>query len=266
MKNKTFKLEASAEIDEIYCNLYDATLNVTVCDDRHLQVILPDSKNVNVAVGERQLIINQSKRLIPIGKQVISIAIPTHVVPHLSITGNRAAVSFDGGILGDLSLNGVCGELKTANCSFISVQATSKELNVHLSETTVKQNMFMQIKKGQLIAENSFAQVADCHLKSGNMGLINLSGSDFTFETTKGNVSLTLAGCEEDYNTLVRVKNGTSNKPSTQNEGAQKSVKAFTESGNVVIDFVGERVVLEAATADDTQNDNDADGVQEKTL
>ncbi|MGN0808031.1 MAG: DUF4097 family beta strand repeat-containing protein [Candidatus Coproplasma sp.] len=266
MKIKIFKLEASAEIDEICCNLYDATLNVTVCDDRHLQVTLPDSKNVNVAVGAKQLIINQSKRLIPIGRQVITIAIPTHVVPNLSVTGNRTAVSFDGGIFGDLSLNSVCGELKTANCSFASVQITSKELNVHFNETTVKQNLFMQIKKGQLIAENSFAQVADCHIKSGNMGLINLSGSDFTFETTKGNVSLTLADCEEDYNTLVRVKNGTSNKPSTQNEGAQKSVKTFTESGNVVIDFVGERMVFEAATADDTQNDNDADGAKENTL
>lgn len=271
MKTKIFKLEATAEINEICCNLYDATLNVTVAEGKELKVVLPDCKNINVAVGEKRLIINQTKKLFSFGKQTISVYVPTHVLPDLSITGKSAKATVDGGIFGDLSLNGVCGELNLTSCAFASVQVASNQLNIHVSETTVKQNVFLQIANGQLIAENSFALVADCRLKVGNMGLINLSGSDFTFETENGNITLTIAGCEEEYNTLIRVKNGTSNRPSTQSDGAQKSVKAFTESGNVLLDFVDKKVVCEAATADDTlaentQNENDAESVQENTL
>ncbi|MGN0806445.1 MAG: DUF4097 family beta strand repeat-containing protein [Candidatus Coproplasma sp.] len=270
MKNKIFKLEAAAEINEIFCSLYDASLNVIASEDKQLKVTFPDCKNVSVAVGEKRLIINQSKRLIPIGRQIVTVSVPTHVVPSLSITGNRISVSLVEGIFGDLSLNGVCGELSLINSSFASVEVVSGDICAHLSETTVKESLYMQIEKGQLLAENSFAFRADCHLKHGNMGLINLSGGDFTFETENGNITLTLAGAEEEYNTLLRVKSGTSNKPSTQNEGAQKTVKAFSENGNVLIDFVGQRVdICEAAVADGLQDDtqtDDADGDLEKTL
>ncbi|MGN1373190.1 MAG: DUF4097 family beta strand repeat-containing protein [Candidatus Coproplasma sp.] len=266
MKTKIFKLEATAEINEICCNLYDATLNITVSEDKQLKVTLPDCRNVNVAVGEKTLIINQAKKLLNFKKQVITISVPTHVVPSLNVTGNRASVTVDGGIYSDLNLNGVCGELNLTNCAFASVQASSSQSNINCIETTVKQNLLLQIEKGQIVSENCFALIADCRLKSGNMGLINLSGSDATFETESGNITLTLAGCEEEYNTLIRVKNGTSNRPSTQNVSAQKSVKAFTDSGNILIDFVGENVVCEAATADDTQNQNDAESAEENTL
>lgn len=266
MKTKIFKLEATAEINEICCNIYDARLNVIASEDKELKVTLPDCKNVNVAVGEKSLIINQTKRLLTIGKQIITISVPTHVLTALSITGNRAEVCIDGGIYADLSLNGVCGELSVTNCAFASMQASCNQLNVNLSETTIRQNLLFQVEKGQLIAENCFALIADCHFKSGNMGLVNLNGDNFTFDTVKGNITLTLAGCEEEYNTLIRVKSGTSNKPSTQNDGAIKSVKAFTDSGNVIIDFVGQKVVCEAATADDTLNDSDAQSDEEITL
>lgn len=266
MKTKIFKLEATAEINEICCNIYDARLNVIASEDKELKVTLPDCKNVNVAVGEKSLIINQTKRLLTIGKQVITISVPTHVLTALSIISTRAEVCIDGGIYADLSLNGVGGELSVTNCAFASMQASCNQLNVNLSETTVKQNLLLQIVKGQLLAEKCFALIADCRLKMGNMGLINLSGNDLTFETESGNIALTLSGCEDEYNTLIRAKNGTTNKPSTQNDGAIKSVKAFTDSGNVIIDFVGQKVVCEAATADDTLNDSDAQSDEEITL
>lgn len=270
MKTKIFKLEATAEINEICCNIYDATLNICVYDGKELKVTLPDCKNVNVAVGEKSLIINQAKRLFNLGKQVIEICVPTHILTDLSITGNHAKVNVDGGIYADLSLNGVCGELNVNNCAFASMLASCSQLDVNINETTVKQNLLLQINKGQLVLEKCFALIADCRLKMGNMGLINLSGNDLTFETESGNIALTIDGCEEEYNTLIRVKNGTSNKPSIQNDGAIKSVKAFTENGNVVIDFVGEKVVCEVATADDTiedtLDDSEVQSEEERTL
>ena len=268
MKNKIFKLEATAEINEICCNIYDATLIVNVYDGKELKVTLPDCKNVNVAVGEKSLIINQAKRFFNFKKQVINIEVPEHVVPNLSLTGNSVRLCVDEGIYGDLSLNGVQCELVLTSCAFASLQATVNKIDAIISEATIRQNLLFQVEKGQLIAENCFALIADCHFKSGNMGLVNLNGDNFTFDTVKGNITLTLAGCEEEYNTLIRVKSGTSNKPSMLNEGAQKSVKAFSENGNVLIDFVGEKMVIceAAVSSDDLQNENDADSAEERTL
>ena len=269
MKTKIFKLDAATEIGEVCISVYDATLTVCASDDKELKVVLPDCKNVNVGVGENRLIINQAKRLIPFGKQAITIYIPTHVVPDVKISGNRTTASFSGGIFGELTLIGVCGEISLVNSSFTAVELSSECLRTNLKETTVKKSLNMQVKVGQLVAENSFAYMADCRLKCGNMGLINLSGNDFAFETETGNITLTLSGTENEYNVTVRVKSGTSNKQTAICDGAQKAVKALCENGNVVIDFIGERVeITEAAVAtEDTQIDGvQGDVAQEKTL
>ena len=269
MKTKIFKLDAATEIGEVCISTYDATLTICASDDKELKIVLPDCKNVNIGVGENRLIINQAKRLIPFGKQAITIYIPTHVVPDVKISGNRTAASFVGGIFGDLNLNGVCGEINLVNSSFTAIELSSECLRTNLKETTVKESLNMQVKVGQLVAENCFAYMADCHLMCGNMGLINLSGNDFAFETEKGNITLTLSGTENEYNVTARVKSGTSNKQTALCDGAQKAVKAFCENGNVLIDFIGERVeITEAAvTTEDTQNGDGVDAdAQEKTL
>ncbi len=263
MKTKIFKLEATAEINEVCCDLSDAGLNICASDDKQLKIIYPDCNNVSIAVGENRLIINQAKHTQLFGRQCITVYIPAHIVPDVKLLGKRALISFTGGIYGDLSVNGICGKLNAVNCVFASAELICGDLDLHLSDTTVKDNLFMQLEKGQLLAENSFMLRADCHLKNGNMGLVNLSGKDLTFETAKGNITLTLTGAEDEYNSTIRVRSGTSNKESAQNEGAQKSVKAITDSGNIMLDFVGERVeITEAAVAQDEPES----GVEEKEL
>lgn len=266
MKTKIFKLEATAEISEVCCDLSDAYLNVCASDDKQLKVVFPDAKNVSVAVGDNQLIINQSKQLFALCKQRITVYVPTHVLPDLKILGKRTLITLSDGIFGDLSANILCGKLNVTNCSFASAEVLCGDTDAHISDSTVKGNLFLQIEKGELLAENSFVLRADCNLKNGNMGLINLSGNDFSFESAKGNITLTIVGTEDEYNSTIRIKCGTSNRESTQNEGAQKSVKAFTEKGNVMLDFVGERVeITEAAAADNevTENEDNNDGAEE---
>lgn len=270
MKNKIFKLDAATEIGEICLNLCNATLTLCASDDDQLKIVLPDSKNVSYGVGENRLVINQSKRLIPFGKQAIAVYIPTHVVPDVRLCGKYTAVSLVDTIFGNLTLNGVCGEINLVNSSFTAVELSSECLRANLLGTTIKESLYMQVKAGQLVAENCFTYRADCHLKCGNMGLINLSGNDFAFETETGNITLTLSGTENEYNVTVRVKSGTSNRQTTSFDGVQKVVKALSECGNVLIDFIGERVeITEAAvTTEDTQigdGAQDADA-QEKTL
>lgn len=261
MKIKIFKLDATVEINEICCDLFDADLQVCASDDKQLKVEYPNCKTVSVAVGDNRLIINQAKPLLPLFKRRIVVYVPTHVLPNLQITGKRSAITLEDGLFGDLTINADYGKLELINCSFASVSAVCGNAYVHFNESTVKGNLTLQIENGELLAENSFALYADCQLKNGNMGLINLSGKEFAFETANGNVTLTLAGTEDEYNTVIRVKNGTSNKESKQNEGAVKSVKALTDNGNVMLDFVGERVeIAEAATA----ADNAQEGGEEK--
>lgn len=250
MKNEQFKIESTTEICDIRCCLHDAKFCVRVSEDDYFKVVYPSAKNINVALGEGTLLINQAKRHLAFSAQNVTLFVPSHAVPNLIITGKNPTVCINGGILGNVDITLANGKINLANTAFLGVQAICNQAYVHLYDVTIKQRLFIRIKLGKLITENSFALNADCRLEVGNAGLINLSGNDFDVETGKGNVTLTAVGTEEEYTTSVRVKNGTTNKQSNLIEGAQKSIKAYAENGNVTINFVGEKIeIKEAAVA-----------------
>lgn len=252
MKNKILKLDSAAEAAEICCDLYDARLTVCASDDRQLKIIYPDLKNVNVAFGDNRIIINQTKRPFALSRQLITLCVPAHIVPDIKLCLKRSPVTFEGGIYGDLSLNGEDGKLCISNCSFASFEVIGGDIDVYLKEITVKGNLFAQLGKGNVLAENSFASRAECRLKSGNLGLVNLNCKECVFEALKGNITATLAGTEDEYNTVLRAKVGTFNRDNAEIENAQKSVRAYTGKGNIMLDFVGERVeISEAALSDE---------------
>lgn len=247
MKNEQFKIECPTEIFNVRCCLHDAKFCVRVSEDDCFKVIYPSAKNISVAVGESALLINQAKRHLAFSAQNITLFVPSHAVPNLVIAGKKPTVCINGGIFDNLDVTIACGKINLANAAFTGVQAICNDACVHLYDVTVKQRLFIRIKLGKLITENSFALNADCRLEVGNAGLINLSGNDFDVETGKGNVTLTAVGTEEEYATSVKVKNGTTNKQNNFNEGAQKSIKAYAENGNVTINFVGEKIEIEEA-------------------
>lgn len=259
MKNKIFKLDASAEAAEICCDLYDARLSVCASDDRQLRIVYPDHKNVNVAYGGSRIIINQTKRPFALSPQLITLCVPAHIVPDVKLCIKHAAVRFENGIYGDLSLIGEDGELSLTDCSFASGEVIGGNVNLYMGDATVKGNLFVQLNRGNVLAENSFASRAECRLKSGNLGFANLNCRECVFEAVKGNITAALAGTEDEYNTALRVKSGTANREAAEHAGAQKSVRAYTEKGNIMLDFLGERVEISEAAYSDADADAEAD-------
>lgn len=265
MKNKIFKLDTDAEAAEICCDLYDAHITIRASDDRQLKIIYPDAKNVNVAFGESGILISQTKRVSLFSRQYITLYLPSHIVPDVKLCVKHASALFDGGIYGEMSLNAEDGRLCLINGSFASCEIIGGDLDVYLNETTIKDNAFAQFGKGNVLAENSFATRAECRIKSGNLGFVNLNCKECVFEVDKGNIMATMTGAEEEYNTLLRAKSGTANRDGAENAGAQKSIRAFTGKGNIMLDFAGKSTdVAEAAVADaEEARDGDAPETRE---
>lgn len=258
MKNRIFKLDTDAEAAEICCDLYDARIKICASDDRQLKIIYPCAKNVNVAFGENRILISQKKRFSLFSRQYITLYLPSHIVPDVKLCVKHASALFDGGIYGELSLNAEDGRLCLINGSFVSCEVIGGDLDVYLDETTVKGNVFAQFGKGNVLTENSFATRAECRIKSGNLGFVNLNCKECVFEVGKGNITATMTGAEDEYNTLLRAKSGTVNRDGAENTGVQKSIRAFTGKGNIMLDFAGKRADVaeaEAAVADTADGD-----------
>lgn len=106
------------------------------------------------------------------------------------------------------------------------------------SLSTVKGNLSVNLERGDILAENTFALYFESRVTRGNMGLVNLICKDSAFDTLKGNISASLKGDAENYNVDVVVGEGTANRESSQT-GAENSFHAYTKKGNIVLDFVG---------------------------
>ncbi len=262
MKNAIFKLDSNAETAEIYCDLFDARLTVCASDDKQLKVVYPDGKNINVACGENGLIINQSKRLLHVSSQHITLYVPAYIVPDIKLCLKHASVIFEGGIYGDMSINAEDGKLYLSGCAFASCEVIGGDIEAYLADVTVKGNLFAQLTKGNVLAENSFIYRAECRIKNGNLGFVNLNCKKCVFEAYKGNISASIVGVEEDFSTAIRAKSGTANRDGAEREGAQKSVRAYTEKGNIMLDFVGERVEIEEAATTDAHCNGDGETAQ----
>ena len=104
-----------------------------------------------------------------------------------------------------------------------------------------------------MLAENTFFKRAEVRVKRGNIGIVNVSCKDCAFDTQKGNITASLAENEDEFNTSVVAREGTSNRESTAKCGADGNFHAYTESGNIVLDFTGEPQITPevAATAVD---------------
>lgn len=254
MTYSSINLEQTAEISEVICDLHDATLFICAADGKDPQILFPKTKNVRIVLDEAKLIIRQTKRSICRRKQLITIFVPTHTVPNIDVKSERGCVCVADGIFGDFNLTMGVGKLTVNGSSFSSLYATCEQCHASVTDATFKKGVGLHIEQGKLLMENTFAYSASCRLQSGNMGLINLRGNTLAFATQKGNIVLTLDGSESDYNAMVKVKNGTTNRQKIINDGAQKSISVVVDEGNVMLNFVGEKIEVEEAAVAQEQN------------
>lgn len=240
MKEKNV-FSVDTDVTVIECDLTNAELFISESPDGKFAVEYPAAKNLFIGSGENGIVVHQRKRTIFNKKgQTIKIYVPAHTVPSLLMNAKTCGLYMEKGIYGQLVINADDGKINLSDCVFESAEITGGGVDAHLYGATIKNNLYVIADKGELLAENTFAMRTECRLKRGNIGLVNASCKDSAFDVRKGNITVTLAGSEENFNTSLVTNEGTVSRESAKHDGATGTFQAHSGKGNIVLDFVAE--------------------------
>ena len=260
MKNRaTFSVETdvlSIEIDAV-----NADIAIGESGDGTFRLEYPKTRNISAGASDDSVILNQNKYPLSNWKrQKISIFIPAHTVPDIKIHAKTCSLNIKGGIYAELALTIGDGKVKLGDAMFSGAQISGESADVTLNNVTVKGTLFLQVDKGNVLAENTFATRADCKVKRGNIGMASVNCRDCAFNTDRGNITATVVGSEQSFNTTLIAREGILNRESTKHEGADGNFQAYADKGNIVLDFADDRIPLPEITSslnEDTQADGD---------
>lgn len=228
------------EIDAVH-----ADVTVIQATDGTFKVEYPASKNISVGSSQDCVILSQSK--FPLSRwrtQSICVHVPSHTVPNIKIHAKNCNLTVQGGIYGELACTLGDGTVKLFDALFSSVEVAGDGADFRASGITVKNNVYLQLEKGNVLAEHTFATRTDCKVKRGNVGLVAVSCKECALNTYRGNVTATLVGSEGEYSTTLITREGTVNREGVNREGAGKSFLAYAEKGNIVLEFAERSVPL----------------------
>lgn len=250
MKEKTYIYSVDTDVNSIELNLVSATVEIYGAADEKFYAEYPNAKNIFAANDENGLIIHQGKcGIFTSPRQAIKIFIPAHTVPSLKIYGKNVRLIIKGGIYGDFTFSAEDGNAAVYDCVLESAEISGGDINVHVADSTVKRAFVLQTEKGDVLAENTFFKRAEVRVKRGNIGIVHVNCKDCAFDTQKGNITANLAGNEESFNTSIVTREGTSNRESAAQDGADGNFHAYTKKGNIVLDFSDEPQVTPELTA-----------------
>lgn len=250
MKEKLFIYSVDTDVNSIELNLKNANVEIYGNADGKFYLEYPNTKNIFAANDENGIIIHQGKRgIFSRAYQNFKIFVPAHTVPSLKIYGKNVELAINKGIYGDLNLSAEDGNAALSDCVFESAEISGGDINVHVAGSTVKSGFTVQTEKGDVLAENTFFKRAEVRVKRGNIGTVGVNCKDCAFDTQKGNITANLAGNEESFNTSLVTREGTANRESAANDGADGSFHAYTKKGNIVLDFIEEPQVTPELTA-----------------
>ncbi len=250
MKEKIFVYSVENDVNSIELNLKNASVEISGEADGRFCAEYPNAKNICAANDENGIIIHQGKRgIFAKSMQNIKISVPAHTVPSVKIHGKCVRLLVKNGIYGELSLSVENGSAELSDCVFESTEIAGGDFKLHVAGATVKSGLIFQSDKGDVLAEKSFFTRAEVRVKRGNIGIADVSCKDCSFDTQKGNITVSLAGSAEGYNTSLVTLEGTVNRESATCDGADGNFHAYTKKGNIVLDFIAEPQVKPELTA-----------------
>lgn len=250
----------NTDVTDIEISAVHADVTVIEAQDGAFKVEYPAGKNISVGSSGDGVILSQGK--FPLSRwraQKITVHVPSHTVPDVKVHAKCCNLTVQGGIYGELSCTLGDGTVRLTDALFSSVEITGDGADVSASGITVKGNFYLQLEKGNVLAEHTFATRADCKVKRGNIGLATVSCKECAFNTDRGNITATVVGNESDYSTTLITREGTVNREGVQREGAEGSFLAYAEKGNIVLEFA-ERDVPLPQTDQPTDGDGQEDG------
>lgn len=252
MKDKISVYSVETDVNSIELNLKSATVEICEAAGGKFYIEYPNCKNIFTANGENGIIIHQGKcGFFTKPHLTIKIFVPAHTVPSLKLSGKNIELLIKNGIYGELNLFAEEGNAALYDCVFENAEILGGNIDVRIAGSTVKSGFISQTDRGDVLAENSFFKRAEVRVRRGNIGIVNVKCKDCAFDTQKGNITANLAGNENGYNTSLVAREGTANRESAMQEGAEGNFHAYTKKGNIVLDFIGEpQVTPELPTAE----------------
>ncbi len=227
------------DINTIECTLTIADVVIEEAQDGKLTVTYPDAANIRVGNNKDELVLFQDKRTIfTRAPQKFKISVPTHTVPAIRINGKHVTLRVVNGIYGDLYFGAEDGAISLSDSVFGDVEISGGDVQSSIAGATVKGNLSVNIDRGNAAVESSFAKRAEFRIKRGNIGMFNVSCRDCAFDVRKGNITASLAGKEETFNTTLLAQDGIVNRESAKHDGASGNLSACAGRGNITLDFV----------------------------
>lgn len=240
MKEKTI-FTVQTDVNSIEIDVVNAAITVQVATDGTFKIEYPEVQNISVGADSDSVVLSQRKYLFSNWKaQQLSVFIPTHTVPDVKIRAKNCSLKIIGGIYGELACSIGDGTVHLTDAVFGGVEITGDDVDAKICGVTIKGKLFLQIEKGNVLAENTFAIRSDCKVKKGNIGLAFVNCKDCAFNTDRGNITATIAGNEQSFNTTLITREGTLNREGVKRDGADGNFQAYADKGNIVLNFADE--------------------------
>ncbi len=242
MKEKICIFNVDGDISAIECNATEADIIFKKATESTLSVILPATGGANAASDKGTLYIScdrQTRLPLPFRHRLtITVSVPEHIVPALSVTSRKGDVKLEGGIYGEIAININSGNASISDTDAEGAEINGDDLDVFISDSTFKRGLFVNARSTEFLAQNTFAGFAVVRSKQGNIGIVGLNTRDCVLETENGNITAKIVGRKEDFNLRITQKSASSPTTEEGERTAKNSFSAYTAKGSVVVDFI----------------------------
>jgi hypothetical protein len=240
MSTKTNIYNIENDITAININACCAQILIETASQKNMTVEYVENNRIHIASNDGVLIIKQDRRPFNLlkSKVIIKLSVPEYLVPTITFNGDRTNLEITNGIFKDMEYYADGGSLVLNTMSFDNIDIKGSGVNFKANNLMVKNNLLCSIRSGEAVIEHSFATHLECINKHGNLGVVELKCKDSLLSTQHGNVSATIVGDKSDYNITVSARKGTCNCESDEGNIRPCSIKAFAESGNILVEFI----------------------------
>ncbi|MDE6001249.1 MAG: DUF4097 family beta strand repeat-containing protein [Clostridia bacterium] len=239
MKEKRLYFETENDVVRIDCELISCAVEICGADDC---LRVEKNKHSHIKISESGGIIKIKQTRKPLFKKAeVKIHVPAFCVPDLAIVTDSGTIAINHGIYGDLRIKAHDADISLSHSSFVNADLTCENIRLHSTDVSVRNALDCTAVNGEAIIDDSFCTRPDLRFKSGGMGITRLKCRTGYFSADCGSISLNLKGAKDDYTISSFTKYGTCNCPDT--DGGKYSVKAYTGTGNIIIDFTDKKEV-----------------------
>ena len=236
MKNKkhitTIPSGAAASVN---CSLNCGNVNFYGTDGKNIEIERTRRCHVKVSVNGNEINIKQHAKPF-FRKTEINVYIPAGCIADINLKLKRGSVKIDGGEFGNLNADCGYAEISVTASKFTKAAINCNSLKFDCADMSVNGTLICSADDGEVIAENSHFTKTDMTFENGNMGITGFRCRESAFSVKEGSINVSLCGAEEEYSLNLLSPNGTCNRENVS--GGAYALKAYTGSGNIVVDFV----------------------------